>query len=226
MPDDVFDAPWPDAPKIEEGTYLFPGLVEICTLQGQGGEKPYLLINYKVEKHKMEGIKFTFRVYITPSAERWARYFFKKFGYPAELLEKKHIVCKPKEGVPGCVEGLRGRVIVVVSKNENSGMLDFDVRGFGHYEADEELDKTFERMTAPDEVVTVDQGKDIDVNADIGGEAPVTEEVTEDLFGGPAGSSKVEPEPPATKPGYQATDEDLPPNMWPEEQVASDGLFD
>ena len=110
--------------------------------------KPFIHVGCRVIEGEYQGMEFSFDVYFSPKAERMARYFLKKFNYPAELLEQKKT---PLRGVE--LIGLEGKVLLKVEEGDD-GFLKFNSMGYAHWPPKDdagELEKRLARMLGKEE---------------------------------------------------------------------------
>lgn len=118
------------------GVYIWTLKVLKVTSKDPSSSKPYVLVHFQVLSGDYLGHEFDARVYYHSKSERWCRFFLKKFGYDAKLLEGEKPVIKL-----GAMVNLSGkaRVEVTISKDEHSGeeYLNEDLKGFSRLEETE-----------------------------------------------------------------------------------------
>jgi hypothetical protein len=163
--------------EIQPGRYVLVVKVKKCAIHDKDKEKPYMLIVFIVTDGSMKGFEFDNRVYLSRAAEWRARYFLKKFDYPAELLEQQVPPIRPT-----VITGLEGKVLVEFEK-DNFDMLKTEIKKFDHIggtEIEEFLAKN--NQTANQTELPLGVGRTdsepanvIDLNADMAGSTPIRE---------------------------------------------------
>jgi hypothetical protein len=159
-----------------EGWYIWAVRVMGVDFYDAKTDKPYAELKLTVEETEARpsafaGFTFTYRLYINPKAEGWARWMLRKFEYPEELLKEKAPVLSKKKLI-----GLSGEMLVEVAVNQTNNYLAFDGKGFqrnGEKELDKKLPENAERESG-DEA----EGPTVDINAD---DAGTTEDVNAQL---------------------------------------------
>jgi hypothetical protein len=143
--------------KLVPGTYIWPVLINTASFRDLEREKPYVKLDAMVTDGPFADFKFEFRIYLTKAARGWATFFFKKFGYPQELLDDPVQPRIRKQAI----EGLAGKVLVEVHETEYG--LNIDPKGFERTEETELEDK----LKPKDEVVLEPKEPSIDLEADV-----------------------------------------------------------
>ena len=155
--------------EIQPGKYVLAVEVKKCTFRDTEKEKAYMQIVFKVIEGDKLGFEFDERVYISKKAEWRARYFLKKFDYPAELLEQQPPSLKRTK-----IEGLQGKVLAEANV-DNFGMLKIEVKKFDHI-AGNEIEAELAKASGSQEELPLQNTTDaeptreIDVNADLSAE--------------------------------------------------------
>lgn len=156
--------------EIKPGKYVFETEVKRCTFRDTEKEKPFMQIVFLVlNDNEYHGLEIDSRVYISKAAEWRARYFLKKFDYPAELLEQQPPILKKAN-----IEGLKGKILVEFEM-DNFDMLKADVKQFDHLNGDE-IEKKLAKEAGRQEELPLGSGtdaepqKEIDVNQDVAGQ--------------------------------------------------------
>jgi hypothetical protein len=164
------------------GTYVWEIRIWDIELPIPGVSKPYLNLFYVVQGGEYDQFKNSFRLYLTQNAKTWALWFFRKFGYPEELLSGPSPVVRKS-----AIHGLGGKIHVEVDGDGR-----FNVKGFERIGETELEDKLWPKPESEEPLPS------IDINAD-------SEEVVVDIdFLDQAEATDANPEP------YQATDDDVP----------------
>jgi hypothetical protein len=152
--------------EMTEGRYVFSVKVKKCTFRDTEKDKPYMQIIFLVLGGDKDGLEIDTRVYISKAAEWRARYFLKKFDYPAELLEQQPPILRK-----GQIEGLEGKVLVEYTV-DNYDMLKADIKKFDHVNGDD-IEKEMAKQAGKQEELPLGSGTDaepqrtIDLNADV-----------------------------------------------------------
>lgn len=154
---DEYTPNWDDGPnEIPTGTYFWEIQVWEVELPNPEVVKPYIKMFYRIASGPQQGIKNSFRLYITPAAKNWALWCLRKFGYPEELLGASPVIRK------SALLGLAGKIQVEVYMDDRG--LQYDVKGFerlGETELEDRL-KRREEVALPRDEEPV-----IDINADV-----------------------------------------------------------
>jgi len=173
--------------EIKPGKYAFCVEVKKCSFKDTEKEKAYMQIAFIVIDGEMKGFEFDERVYISKKAEWRARYFLKKFDYPADLLEQQPPTLRKAK-----IEGLQGKILADASV-DNFGMLKIEVKKFDHIGGTEIEDELAKEQGTQEELplqtgTDAEPTREINVNADVEGtpgSAPGREpgdEPVDDLF--------------------------------------------
>ena len=143
------------------GWHLLHVRVEHATFENLGEEKPYINVHVIVTDGPHERFQFTFRAYMHFVAEKWLKYWLKKFSYPYELLDQEPPVIKLEK-----IIGLTGQVLVQAydGGQAEEGILQFDVKGFGR-PIDPELEARWAMILA--RAKSTEEPPSVDVNADV-----------------------------------------------------------
>ena len=104
--------------RVKSGNYIWALNVLACAHRDFPGPKPYLAMTFQVTTGEQKGFKFSARLYFTPAAEHFCRYFLKKFGYPEELLTRQ-----PRAVLRmSAIEGLGGKALLAVEVDNQYGV--------------------------------------------------------------------------------------------------------
>jgi hypothetical protein len=164
--------------EIKEGKYVFSVKVKKCTFRDTDKEKPYMQVVFLVMGGDKDGLEIDTRIYISKAAEWRARYFLKKFDYPADLLEQQPPILRKAK-----IEGLEGKILVEFAL-DNFDMLKADVKKFDHINGDD-IEKEMAKQAGKQEELPLGSGTDaepqreIDLNADVAGQAAPTQAAPE-----------------------------------------------
>jgi hypothetical protein len=175
--------------EIQEGKYVFSVRVKKCTFRDVDKDKPYMQVVFLVLGGDKDGLEIDTRIYISKAAEWRARYFLKKFDYPAELLEQQPPILRKAQ-----IEGLEGKILVEYA-SDNYDMLRADVKKFDHINGDD-IEKEMAKQAGKQEELPLGTGTDaepqreIDVNADVTGQGTTTQAAPEPE---PDGSAEDDP---------------------------------
>ncbi len=123
-----------------DGWHLICARCETAEFVDIGMEKPYVHVSAVVTSPEYAGLRFTFRIYLHPKAQNWARYALVKGGYDRELLAANPPVIRCS-----AIVGLEWLLLVLITSE--SGFLEWDIKGFGHAdEGDPDLERRYFRM--------------------------------------------------------------------------------
>lgn len=169
MQNSVTPPGWKPGMEVEVpdiGWYIWELTVTSCEWRDKNTDKPYMLVGAVVDDGGEAGFSFDFRIYYHLQAERWCKYFLKKFDYPEKYIEKD----KPELN-RGAIKGLRGKVLVEMREWDGRYgiVVTPDVKGFDHIGGDQ-LEDRLEKIRQKDEdsqSPEVDE-PEIDLDADIG----------------------------------------------------------
>lgn len=161
------------APPV--GIYIWPLRVVEVSPKDSGTDKPYLLTKVQIlADGQFLGFEFDFRLYYSIKAEKWCKYFLKKFNYPKEYLDTVSPILKQSS-----IKGLSGkaRVHVTFDQAGDQEYVNYDMKGFEHLN-ETELEEKLAKERASQET-TIQFGAsapaappssplaEIDVNADV-----------------------------------------------------------
>ena len=163
-----------NVPQI--GTYIWVLKITKVTSHDEYSQKPYLKMTVDVMDGQFLGHSFDFRLYYSQKSEKRCKWFLKKFGYPAELLDSESPRLKKSLMV-----NLSGKARVEISTyqgNDGNEYLDYDLKAFERLtetELEEKLEK--EKANPTDESgslgfpseqpAPLSQVPEVDLNADL-----------------------------------------------------------
>ena len=123
-------------------THIWVLKITKVTSHDEYSQKPYLKMTVEVMDGPFLGHSFEFRLYYSQKSEKRCKWFLKKFGYPAELLDSDTPRLKKSLMV-----NLSGKARVEISTYQGSDgneYLDYDLKAFERL-AETELEEKLEK---------------------------------------------------------------------------------